>query len=34
MTVGAGGEVSFYDKYLEKGVWFERTVNYHIQKLK
>ncbi|KAA3472349.1 transport and Golgi organization 2-like protein [Gossypium australe] len=34
MTVGAGEEVSFYDKYLEKGVWFERTVNFHIEKLK
>ncbi|KAK8282860.1 hypothetical protein V6Z12_D08G055100 [Gossypium hirsutum] len=34
ITVGAGGEISFYDEYLEKGVWFERTVNYHIQKLK
>nr|KJB22551.1 hypothetical protein B456_004G053800 [Gossypium raimondii] len=33
MTVGAGGEISFYDEYLEKGVWFERTVNYHCNTL-
>ncbi|KAL4313554.1 hypothetical protein GQ457_01G008560 [Hibiscus cannabinus] len=32
LTIRADGEVSFYDKYLEKGMWFERTINYHIQK--
>ncbi|XP_039020831.1 uncharacterized protein LOC120152745 [Hibiscus syriacus] len=27
LTIRAGGEVSFYDKYLEKGVRIERTIN-------
>ncbi|MBA0823225.1 hypothetical protein Goarm_019971, partial [Gossypium armourianum] len=31
LTIRASGEVSFCDKYLEKGVWFEKTINYHIQ---
>ncbi|XVE94405.1 hypothetical protein REPUB_Repub02eG0005800 [Reevesia pubescens] len=34
LTIRAGGEVGFYEKYLEKDVWLERTINYHIQKLK
>ncbi|OMO54555.1 hypothetical protein COLO4_36415 [Corchorus olitorius] len=34
LTICPGGEVSFYDKYLENSVWKERTINYHIQKLK
>ncbi|CAK7346020.1 unnamed protein product [Dovyalis caffra] len=33
LTIRASGEVSFYEIYLEKNVWKERTVNYHIQKL-
>ncbi|KAK8512638.1 hypothetical protein V6N13_082827 [Hibiscus sabdariffa] len=32
LTIRHDGEVTFYDKYLEKGVWFERTINYHIHK--
>ncbi|KAH1121451.1 hypothetical protein J1N35_004611 [Gossypium stocksii] len=32
LTISAGEEVGFYEKYLEKGVWFEKTINYHIQK--
>ncbi|TYH30697.1 hypothetical protein ES288_A01G115500v1 [Gossypium darwinii] len=31
LTIRASGEVSFCDKYLEKGAWFEKTINYHIQ---
>ncbi|MBA0850260.1 hypothetical protein Goshw_027510 [Gossypium schwendimanii] len=31
LTIRASGEVSFCDKYLEKGVWFEKTINYYIQ---
>ncbi|KAE8680375.1 Tetratricopeptide repeat-like superfamily protein [Hibiscus syriacus] len=34
LIIGAGGEVSFYDKYLDEGVWFERTIDYHLHKLK
>lgn len=33
LTIRAGGEVSFYEIYLEKNVWKESTVNYRIQKL-
>ncbi|TYH30692.1 hypothetical protein ES288_A01G115000v1 [Gossypium darwinii] len=32
LTISAGEEVGFYEKYLEKGVWFEKTINYHIHK--
>lgn len=34
LTIHAGGEVAFYEKYLEKDMWKERTINYHIQKVK
>ncbi|KAJ4830969.1 hypothetical protein Tsubulata_049613 [Turnera subulata] len=34
LTIKTNGEVSFYETYLEKGIWKERTVNYCIQKLK
>ncbi|XP_021285449.1 transport and Golgi organization 2 homolog [Herrania umbratica] len=34
LTIHASGEVAFYEKYLEKDVWKERTINYHIQKVK
>ncbi|XVE56287.1 hypothetical protein DITRI_Ditri03aG0226400 [Diplodiscus trichospermus] len=32
LTVHTDGGVNFYEKYLEKNVWLERTINYHIQK--
>ncbi|KAF8026321.1 hypothetical protein BT93_F2955 [Corymbia citriodora subsp. variegata] len=34
LSVKANGEVSFYEKYLEKDQWKEKTVKYHIKKLK
>jgi uncharacterized protein with NRDE domain len=34
LTVTAGGKVSFYEKYLEKDLWKEHTVNYCIPELK
>ncbi|TXG51913.1 hypothetical protein EZV62_021082 [Acer yangbiense] len=34
LTIAAYGEVSFYEKYLEKDMWKEKTVKYYLQKLK
>lgn len=34
LTIRASGEVSFYETYVEKDLWKERTVNYSIQKVK
>jgi uncharacterized protein with NRDE domain len=34
LTIRASGEVSFYEIYLEKETWKEKTVNYRIQRLK
>lgn len=34
LSVRANGEVSFYEKYIEKDQWKEKTVKYHIKKLK
>ncbi|KAI3459950.1 hypothetical protein Pfo_016613 [Paulownia fortunei] len=33
LTVKASGEASFYEIYLEGGMWKQQTLNYHIQKL-
>ncbi|XP_039170549.1 transport and Golgi organization 2 homolog [Eucalyptus grandis] len=34
LSVRANGEVSFYEKYIEKDQWKEKTLKYHIKKLK
>ncbi|XP_030519969.2 transport and Golgi organization 2 homolog [Rhodamnia argentea] len=34
LSVRANGEVSLYEKYLEKDQWKEKTVKYHIKKMK
>ncbi|KAL4650405.1 hypothetical protein ACB092_01G085700 [Castanea dentata] len=34
LTIKASGEVSFYEMHLDKDTWKEKTVNYHIQRLK
>lgn len=34
LAVKASGEVCFYEIYLDKDTWKEKTVNYHIQRLK
>nr|CAD1830636.1 unnamed protein product [Ananas comosus var. bracteatus] len=33
LSVTANGDVSFYEKYLEGGVWKDHTVEYHIEKI-
>ncbi|KAL6011955.1 hypothetical protein ACLOJK_002421 [Asimina triloba] len=30
--LNAGGEISFYEQYLEKGIWKEHTLKYEIEK--
>ncbi|OWM81174.1 hypothetical protein CDL15_Pgr007205 [Punica granatum] len=34
LTVKANGEVSFYEKYLEEGMWKEKDVKYYMKQLK
>ncbi len=34
LAIKASGEVSFYETYLDKETWKEKTVNYRIQRLK